>query len=320
VGATAPAGSGSTRGPVLLAFAGDVHFEGAVRSTLVSRSGRVLGAIAPVLEKADLAVANLETAVTTRGAPQPKQYVFRAPARAFAALANGGVDVASMANNHGMDYGEVGLRDSLAAARRARFPVIGIGLNEMEAYKPYRATIQGTRIAVLAATQVLDDHLIAAWTAGKRKPGLASAKDVPRLLRAVREARTTSDTVVVFLHWGVELASCPSHDQRRLAKQLAAAGADVVVGSHAHRLLGAGRLGSSFVAYGLGNFAWYSSASGVTAETGVVLVSVTGRRVNGYRFEPARIANGSPYPLTGSERASAIRSWRELRSCTGLKP
>ena len=316
----------STRGasgqqrPVLLAFAGDVHFEGAVRTTLVSRSGQVLGAIAPVLNEADIAAVNLETAVTTGGAPQSKQYVFRAPPSAFAALRNGGVDVATMANNHGMDYGVRGLRDSLAAARRAHFPVIGIGLDDAQAYRPYRATIHGERIAIIAATQVLDDNLISAWTAGPRKPGLASAKDVPRLLEAVRAARASSDTVVLFLHWGVELAGCPTADQRRLAKQLVAAGADVVVGSHAHRLLGAGRMGGTFVDYGLGNFAWYSSASGLTAESGVVLVSVTRRHVNTYRFAPARIVNGSPHPLSGSERASAVRAWRSLRGCTGLKP
>jgi poly-gamma-glutamate capsule biosynthesis protein CapA/YwtB (metallophosphatase superfamily) len=304
----------------VLAFAGDVHFEGPVRTTLESSSRTVLGAVAPILRRADLAVANLETAVTSRGTPQPKQYVFRAPASAFTALANGGVDVASMANNHGMDYGEVGLRDSLAAAHKARFPVIGIGLDASRAYRPYRATIRGERIAIIGATQVLDDNLISSWTSGPHKPGLASAKDVPRLLQAVREARATSDTVVVFLHWGVELAGCPTADQRRLAKQLVAAGADIVVGGHAHRLLGSGRLGKAFVDYGLGNFAWYSASGGVTSETGIVLVTVTGRHVNGYRFEPAQIEGGSPYPVQGSARSQAIRSWRSLRACTGLSP
>ena len=305
--------------PVVLAFAGDVHFEGAVRTTLLSRSQTVLGAIAPVLERADLAVVNLETAVTDRGTAQSKQYVFRAPPSAFDALRNGGVDVATMANNHGMDFGVEGLRDSLAAARRARFPVIGIGLDDDQAYRPYRTTIRGERVAVIGATQVLDDNLISAWTAGPGRPGLASAKTVPRLLGAVREARATADTVVVFLHWGVELVGCPTQDQRGLARRLADAGADVVVGSHAHRLLGAGRLGAAFVDYGLGNFAWYSSGD-VTSQTGVVLVTVRGRHVADYRFEPAFIRDGSPYPLSGGERAAAIRSWRSLRSCTGLKP
>ena len=308
-----------SRKPVLLAFGGDVHFEGAVRTTLDSSSRNVLGAISPVLRRADIAVVNLETAVTTRGTPQSKQYVFRAPPSAFSALANGGVDVATMANNHGMDYGEVGLRDSISAAHKARFPIIGIGLDDTQAYRPYRKIVHGARIAVIAATQVLDDNLIASWTAGPHKAGLASAKKVPRLLRAVRDARRTADTVVVFLHWGVELASCATSDQRRLARQLIAAGADVVVGSHAHRLLGGGRLGAAFVDYGLGNFAWYSSG-GVTTETGVVFVTVTGRHVDGYTFTPARIVSGSPHPLGGSERRRAVAAWGRLRTCSRLRP
>ena len=308
-------GSGN---PVRLAFAGDVHFESPIRQELDADPRQVLRSIRPVLGDADLTVVNLETAITNRGTPQSKAYTFRAPATAFAALEAGGVDVASMANNHGMDFGLTGMRDSIAAARRAGFPVIGIGLDAKQAYEPYRATIRGQRIAVLAATQVLDDHLISAWSADPHGPGLASAKDVPRLQQAVREARKTSDTVVVFLHWGLELASCPTSDQTTLARQLTAAGADIVVGAHAHRLLGTGRMGKALVSYGLGNFVWYS-ARPETVATGVLVVSATGRRINGYRFEPARIVSGTPRPLSGSERRSALASWHGLRGCTGLQ-
>jgi poly-gamma-glutamate synthesis protein (capsule biosynthesis protein) len=218
-----------------------------------------------------------------------------------------------------MDFGAAGLRDSLAAARRYRFPVVGIGVDDRQAYAPHRRTVNGQRIAVLGATQVLDDHLISAWTAGPGKPGLASAKDVPRLLRAVRQARATSDTVVVFLHWGVELMQCPSSDQRTLARQLVDAGADVVVGGHAHRLQGAGRLGKALVAYGLGNFVWYGTTE-LSTQTGVLLVTATGRRIDGYRWAPARIVDGVPRPLSGVDRRSEQAGWRALRGCTGLKP
>jgi poly-gamma-glutamate synthesis protein (capsule biosynthesis protein) len=304
--------------PVTFAFGGDVHFESNIRAELRAGPSVVLASIGPVLRRADLAVVNLETAVTDGGTPAPKEFVFRSPASAFAALAAGGVDVASMANNHGMDYGEQGLRDSLRAARRSRFPVIGIGLDDAQAYRPYRATLNGRRIAVIGATQVLDDHLISAWTAGPRKPGLASAKDVPRLVRSVREARATADTVVVFLHWGIELQACPSPDQRRLARQLVAAGADVIVGGHAHRLQGAGRMGKALVAYGLGNFVWYGTSE-LSTRTGVLLVTMDGRRVLGYRWEPARIVDGTPRPLGGAERRSSVSSWHSLRGCTGLR-
>ena len=251
---------------------------------------------------------NLETAVTTGGSPTSKAFVFRAPATAFAALRGGGIDVASMANNHGLDYGVTGLRDSLAAAKRYRFPVVGIGLNAKQAYRPFRSTINGQRIAVIGATQVLDDELISAWTAGPGKPGLASAKDVPRLLQEVRAARKTSDTVVVFLHWGIELQQCPSTDQRTLARQLVAAGADVVVGGHAHRVQGAGRMGEALVGYGLGNFVWYGTSE-LSTQTGVLLVTVDGRRIISYRWVPAHIVDGVPHPLTGigpSERARGV--------------
>jgi hypothetical protein len=314
--ARGPLGSGK---PVLLAFGGDVHFEGVLASKLASSPSTVLAPIVPVLDAADIAVVNLETAVTNSGAAAAKTFVFRTPASAFAALRGGSVDVASLANNHGMDFGEAGLRDSLAAAKRYRFPVIGIGLDGRQAYSPYRETVRGQRIAILAATQVLDDHLIDSWTAGPRKPGLASAKAVPRLLQEVRRARRTADTVVVFLHWGVELDQCPTSDQRTLARQLVGAGADIVVGGHAHRLLGAGRMGKALVGYGLGNFVWYGTSE-LSTQTGVLLVTATGRRIDGYRWVPARIVDGIPRPLSGDERRTELAEWRSLRGCSGLRP
>lgn len=319
VGASNDAVARPRGAPVVLAFGGDVHFEGALNSRLSTDPEHALAPIAPVLRSADIAVVNLETAVTNGGSPTAKEFTFRAPATAFAALRGAGVDVASMANNHGLDYGLEGLRDSLAAAKRYRLPLIGIGLDDAQAYRPFRRTVNGQRIAVIGATQVLDDELISAWTAGPGKPGLASAKNVPRLLRAVRAVRKTSDTVVVFLHWGVELEQCPSADQRRLAKQLGAAGADVVVGGHAHRVQGAGRLGRAVVGYGLGNFAWYGTSE-LSTQTGVLLVTVDGRRVVSYRWAPARIVDGVPRPLSGVEHDRALSAWRSLRGCTGLKP
>ena len=317
-----PAARNATRAdtkPVVLAFGGDVHFEGILDSKLAANAAGTLAPIEPVLRRADLAVVNLETAVTNGGAAASKLFTFRAPITAFAALRGGGVDVASMANNHGLDYGVDGLRDSLAAAKHYDFPVIGIGLNAKQAYRPFRRTINGQRIAVIGATQVLDDHLISSWTAGPRQPGLASAKDVPRLVREVRAARRTSDSVVVYLHWGVELEQCPSTDQRALAKALVSAGADIVVGGHAHRLQGAGRMGKAFVGYGLGNFVWYGTSE-LSTRTGVLLVTVHGRRVVGYNWVPARIVDGIPRPLTGGERRSEVSTWRALRGCTGLRP
>jgi hypothetical protein len=303
--------------PVTLAFGGDVHFEGAVESRLSANPATTFGPIADVLRKADLAVVNLETAITERGTPAPKDFTFRAPPPALTAMKEAGVDVATMANNHGLDFGVVGLRDSLAAAKAARFPVVGVGRNVDEAYLAQQVTVKGQRIAVIGATQVLDSSLAAAWTAGDGKPGMASAYEEARLLAAVRRARASADTVVVDLHWGRELVNCPIDRQRALAPKLIAAGADVVVGSHAHVLLGGGYLRGAYVHYGLGNFVFYSRG-GVTAQSGVLLLTTQGRAITKSRWVPATISGGIPIPLNGTAATQAVSSWQSLRRCTGL--
>jgi poly-gamma-glutamate synthesis protein (capsule biosynthesis protein) len=299
--------------PVTIAFGGDVHFEGAIRSRLADPA-TALAPIAPLLSRADVTMVNLETAVTARGERATKEFNFRAPASAYAALRAAGVDVVTVANNHGMDYGVTGLRDTLSAASAARFPVVGIGLDAAAAYRPWRTTVRGQRLAFFGATHVLDDSLAAAWTAGPGKPGLASAYAESRLLGAVRAARGDSDTVVVYLHWGQERAQCPIDRQLDIARKLVAAGADVVVGSHAHVLLAGGRYGDAFVDYGLGNFAFYARG-GLGAQTGVLTLTVTGRAVDGYRWSPAVISGGVPRPLSGKAAATAVRQWEALRRC-----
>nr|WP_308169554.1 CapA family protein [Acrocarpospora catenulata] len=306
------------RRPYTIAFGGDVHFEGVLRSRLDANPRTALGPIAKVLSKADLAMVNLETAITTGGTPAPgKQYTFRAPASAFTALKAAGVDVASMANNHGMDYMESGLSDSLAAIRKSKFPIVGIGRNATEAYRPFRATVNGNRVAIIGATQVLDAEFISAWTATGSKGGLASAKEEDRLLRAVRQARKNSDTVIVHLHWGTELQKCPNEAQRSLAPKLIEAGADVVVGGHAHILLGSGYLGRGYVNYGMGNFVFYNWGP-ETGQTGVLTLTINGRRVLKDQWTPARINGGVPIPVTGAAGQQAVANWRALRGCTGL--
>lgn len=160
-----PLGSGQ---PVTIAFGGDVHFEGVLRRRLLSDPVGLLAPIRPVLASADLTVANLETAITERGVRQVKQFNFRAPADGFRALRAAGVDVVSLANNHGLDYGPEGLRDTLAAARSAGLAVVGAGQDATEAYSAYRTQIKGQRIAVIGATQVIDNHLVPTWTAPSR--------------------------------------------------------------------------------------------------------------------------------------------------------
>ena len=328
--ARGPRGNGN---PVTFAFAGDVNFPEAwdtedgpppaappLAQQVQSNPEHVLDPVAPVLSNADLAMVNLETAVTDGGDPvSGKNYHFRSPAASFTALKAAGVDVVNMANNHALDYGPAGLQDTFAAIAAAKLPVTGIGHDAAEAYRPYRTTIKGQRIAIVSATDWLEPALVPTWAATDSQPGLAFSIDRTRLLHQVQAVRPEVDTLVVFLHWGTEETWCASAEQQDLATALLGAGADIIVGSHAHRVFGAGKVGTALVAYGLGNFVYWRE-DGESGRSGVLLVTATGREVDDYSWVPARITNGVAVPETGDPAAADVAEWNNRRSCSGLSP
>lgn len=301
-----------------VAFAGDVHFTGRTATRLANNPATAFGPAASVLASADLTMVNLETAITTRGDPAPKDFHFRAPATAFTALRAAGVDVATMANNHAADYGAIGLHDTLAAIRSTRFPVVGIGADAAAAFAPWVHTVRGTKVAIIAASQVRDETL-ANYSAGPDSPGIASA-DSDRLLESVRAARAAGDIVIVYLHWGIEFDSCPNGDQRGLAAALAKAGASAIVGAHVHVLQGAGwRPDGRYVAYGLGNYLWWRSFGNAQDDNGVLTLTFRHGRVAAARFRPAHLDDrGIPVPATGQQAARIDREWQQARQCAGL--
>jgi poly-gamma-glutamate synthesis protein (capsule biosynthesis protein) len=318
-----PAGSAGRQGDaaaapgsITLAFAGDVNFDGRT-ARLLSDPATAFGPIAAVLRSADFAALNLETAVTGGGTPQPKTYHFRAPPAAFTALRAAGVDLVTMANNHVLDYGTTGLADTLAAASAARFPYVGIGMNAAAAWAPYVTTIKGVKIAVVGVSQVAE--LASSWVATPARPGEANAIDLRRTLAAVRAARRLAPIVIVFMHWGTEGQACPDAAQLSLAPELAAAGASIIIGAHAHMLQGSGWLGRTFVAYGLGNFLWWERS--YSTATGVLELTVYPRAPLTARFIPAVVSGtGRPIADRGSAARQAAAHYASLRACAQLAP
>jgi len=314
-----PASAGRSTGAgtsssITLAFAGDVHFTGRT-ARLLSHPATAFGPIAPLLRSADLTLVNLETAVTSGGTPQPKYYHFRTNPEAFTALRDAGIDVANMANNHVLDYGRVGLADTMAAARRAHFPVLGLGVNAAAAWSPYVVTVKGVRIAFLGVSQVAE--LASSWVATKNRSGQANAINLHRTLAAVRAAKKVADVVIVIMHWGTEGQACPDANQLALAPKLAAAGANIIVGSHAHILQGSGWLGRTFVAYGMANFLWWETS--YSTATGVLLLTLHRRGPLTWRFVPATVSGtGQPILDTGRAAKLARAHYRSLRACAQL--
>jgi poly-gamma-glutamate synthesis protein (capsule biosynthesis protein) len=311
-----------------LAFAGDLNFDQQLGSLLAPGDHRLATALAPLLGPADLAMLNLETAITTRGSPEPKTYHFRAPARALDVVASTGVDVVTMANNHAVDYGPVGFADTLAAKADSPIPVVGIGQDAAEAFAPAVFRRAGVSIAVLGSTEI-DDLTLNKFPATESSPGVATNLNPARLLASVRAAARRYDLVVVYLHWGLDYTSCPDSIQPSMADRLAGAGADIVVGSHAHRVQGAGWLGATYVDYGLGNFVWARSDGG-NGVTGVLTLTVdvsaaaaapSRPAVTAARWTPLLIGDdGLPRRPDPTTRATMLREWNDGRDCAGLSP
>ncbi|MEX0817331.1 MAG: CapA family protein, partial [Gaiellales bacterium] len=143
--------------PLVLAAVGDVNLGDRVGLAISAYGTRYPWlSVAPVLQRADLAVANLECAISTRGAPLGgKRYTFRGRPAALAAAGRfAGLDVVSLANNHSLDYGREAFIDTIRHATRAGISVTGGGSNLAAARTPAVRETGGLRVAFLAYSDV----------------------------------------------------------------------------------------------------------------------------------------------------------------------
>jgi poly-gamma-glutamate synthesis protein (capsule biosynthesis protein) len=162
-------------------------------------------------------------------------------------------------------------------------------------------------------------ELETSWNATDDRPGVAHARDPARAIAAVRAAGQRADFVTVFMHWGKEGNDCPTTEMRSFARKLVDAGADLIVGTHAHLLLGDGWLGGTYVAYGLGNFLWWWNDAS-SNDTGVLRVTLRQAKIVKAELVPAYISRqtGQPLPVTGAEASRIAAKLAGLRGCTGL--
>ena len=300
---------------VQLAFAGDVNTANSAARVL----DHGLGPPGRLLAHADVAMVNTETVLAddhTGLTRQPKAYNFVAPTRLLDVLDRAGVDVVTVANNHGEDYGLRGLERTLAARSSSRPQLIGAGADLAAAFAPARVAVRGRGVVFFAATDVVDDGL--SWAATPMGPGLASIKStagLARLRAAVRGDRAAHpcDVISVYLHAGVELNVCPTARQRLVARDLAADGADAVLMSHAHVVQPGAVLARTAVDYGLGNFV-FAGHGGATSQTGVLTVDVPKSGPPTQTWHPGRIVDGLPTMLTGAAAGTAAERWHSLGS------
>lgn len=278
--------------PLRIAAVGDVNLGDRVATAMATYGTRYpWRSVAPVLRRADVAIANLECAVSTRGSPVPgKEYTFRGSPAALRAMARyAGIDVVSVANNHSLDYGRGAFADTLSLARRFGMTPIGGGKNLDVARRARVFVLGGLRVALLGYSDVRPPGFDAGPTWSGTAPAFSSY-----VVPDVRKARSRgADVVVVYFHWGIERSFVPSSQQRALAGMALDGGATVVLGAHPHVLQPRETpRPRHLVAWSLGNFVFGANSPG-TASTGILEMRLGRRGISGYRFRRARI--GGPF-------------------------
>ena len=183
----------------------------------------------PLIEEVDLAVVNLETTLAAKGA-YTGYPLFRSPAAMADAMREAGFDVALLANNHCMDYGARGARETIEALDRVGLKHTGVFRSARERNaRPYLyLQINGISIALLNYTYGTNGMPVV-------KPAVVNRLDTVRTKEDIRRAKEwMPDCLAVALHWGVEYERKPNRDQRRMAEFLRREGVQLIIGSHPH--------------------------------------------------------------------------------------
>lgn len=238
---------------VTMFFTGDVMIQ---RCTDIYDAQGINGIISEYIEQemvsADMTMINNEFPFSNRGTQHPdKQFTFRVDPKYVSMLQDMGVDVASLANNHALDFGTDALLDSFTTLEGAGIPYVGAGETKERAEEAVFVEAGGRTIGILSASRVIP---VVEWNIETRQPGLFCTYDSTRLVQRIQEVEEQCDYVVVFVHWGIERNPLPEDYQHNLAKQYIDAGADLVIGNHAHVPQGIEYYKDVPIVYCMGNF------------------------------------------------------------------
>lgn len=304
--------------PITIAFGGDVHGEPPIAGVLAA-GANPFEFVAEPLAAADIAMVNLETAVGSSGSPADKEFVFQASPALLDAMVAAGIDVVSVANNHSFDMGAGAFLETIDNARSAGLVPVGGGRTEAEAYAPAVIDVGGTPVALIGLAKIGPEE---DQRAVGDRPGTTNGRDRARTVAAVQAARALTPVVIVFVHWGNELAECPRDDDIALAQAVLDAGASAVIGMHPHVLQGIStRADAKLVAWSIGNFAFYAKRAEARA-TGVFTLTVApDGTVTDLAIAPARIDDsGRPRLLEGSDAQATLDDIAALEPVGGTCP
>lgn len=262
--------------------------------------------IVDIMTKSNLMVVNSEFTVSNRGSALNKTYTFKAKPERLKIYYEMGVDLALLANNHVYDYGSDAFLDMLDAFDEYKIPRIGAGRNIEEASKPYYFIVNGYKIAFLNATRAEKNIMTPGAT--ETEEGVFRCYDTTNMINKIKEIREDSDYVIAIIHYGKENSHELEKEQVESSKMYIDAGADVVVGHHAHTLQGIEYYNGKPIVYNLGNFIFNPE----TIDTAIFQIMLNDDGSMEYYIVPALQKDVYTDILMGNEKQRVIddlNSW-----------
>jgi poly-gamma-glutamate synthesis protein (capsule biosynthesis protein) len=272
----------------------------------------LMSSVKPLVQKADLAIAHLETPLAPLGGPYHGYPLFQGPPQIATALKQTGYDLCTTASNHSFDGGAGGVDRTLNALEKEGLKHAGTARSRAEAEQTTIIDVGGVKIASLSFTfgfNGLPYPNGQTWRAGKIDP--------KTIVRTAQEAKDRgADLVLVSCHWGTEYSSKLNDQQRAVAPQLLAdSNIDLVIGHHAHVVQPMEQINGKWVAYGLGNLVAAHREPDSTKAEGL-LVRFTFKR-DGDRWSTEQ-AEFAPLLMTDVLPVRVLDGRRELATDTSV--
>ena len=219
------------------------------------------------LKASNLSIVNLEGPIVSSGNPSPKTGpVISMKPLVMEALLDANINLVTLANNHIMDFGIEGFKETLTRLDQSNLNFVGAGLSKTAKREPFITQIKSKTIAIINVCE----H---EWISDSHSESGANGVDVIEDYYQIQALRSTTDFIIVIYHGGNEYHPLPTPEMKKLFRFFVDAGASAVIGHHTHTFSGYERYHDCPIFYSLGNFIFDSNkkSKGENWNTGIAI-------------------------------------------------